>query len=164
RAASQIAAKTGTAVGDIEKLTVWGNHSPTMYADYRYATVGGKSVKDLINDQVWNADTFLPTVGKRGAAIIDARGLSSAASAANAAIDHMRDWALGSNGKWVTMGIPSDGQYGIPKDVIFGFPVTTENGEYKLVEGLQIDEFSQERINKTLKELQDEQAGVAHLL
>ena len=137
RAASQIAAKTGTAVGDIEKLTVWGNHSPTMYADYRFATVGGKSVKDLINDQVWNADTFLPTVGKRGAAIIEARGLSSAASAANAAIDHMRDWALGSNGKWVTMGIPSDGQYGIPKDVIFGFPVTTENGEYKLVEGLR---------------------------
>ncbi|MGJ7507972.1 malate dehydrogenase [Variovorax sp. GT1P44] len=164
RAASQIAAKTGTAVGDIEKLTVWGNHSPTMYADYRFATVGGKGVKDLINDQVWNADVFLPTVGKRGAAIIEARGLSSAASAANAAIDHMRDWALGSNGKWVTMGIPSDGQYGIPKDVIFGFPVTTENGEYKLVEGLEIDAFSQERINKTLKELQDEQAGVAHLL
>jgi malate dehydrogenase len=164
RAASQIAAKTGTAVGDIEKLTVWGNHSPTMYADYRFATVNGKSVKDLINDQVWNADVFLPTVGKRGAAIIDARGLSSAASAANAAIDHMRDWALGSNGKWVTMGIPSDGQYGIPKDVIFGFPVTTENGEYRLVEGLEIDAFSQERINKTLKELQDEQAGVAHLL
>ncbi|MEJ8815394.1 malate dehydrogenase [Variovorax ureilyticus] len=164
RAASQIAAKTGTAVGDIEKLTVWGNHSPTMYADYRFATVGGKSVKDMINDQVWNADVFLPTVGKRGAAIIDARGLSSAASAANAAIDHMRDWALGSNGKWVTMGIPSDGQYGIPKDVIFGFPVTTEDGEYKLVEGLEIDAFSQERINKTLKELQDEQAGVAHLL
>jgi len=164
RAASQIAAKTGTAVGDIEKLTVWGNHSPTMYADYRFATVGGKSVKDLINDQVWNADVFLPTVGKRGAAIIEARGLSSAASAANAAIDHMRDWALGSKGKWVTMGIPSDGQYGIPKDVIFGFPVTTENGEYKLVEGLEIDAFSQERIDKTLKELQDEQAGVAHLL
>lgn len=164
RAASQIAAKTGTAVGDIEKLTVWGNHSPTMYADYRFAKVGGKSVKDLINDQVWNADVFLPTVGKRGAAIIEARGLSSAASAANAAIDHMRDWALGSNGKWVTMGIPSDGQYGIPKDVIFGFPVTTENGEYKLVEGLEIDAFSQERIDKTLKELQDEQAGVAHLL
>ncbi len=164
RAASQIAAKTGKAVGDIEKLTVWGNHSPTMYADYRFATIDGKSVKDMINDQVWNADVFLPTVGKRGAAIIDARGLSSAASAANAAIDHMRDWALGSNGKWVTMGIPSDGQYGIPKDVIFGFPVTTENGEYKLVEGLEIDAFSQERINKTLKELQDEQAGVAHLL
>ena len=164
RALSQIAAKTGCKVADIENLTVWGNHSPTMYADYRFATVNGKGVKDMINDQVWNAETFLPTVGKRGAAIIEARGLSSAASAANAAIDHMRDWALGSNGKWVTMGIPSDGQYGIPKDTMFGFPVTTENGEYKLVEGLAIDEFSQQCINKTLKELQDEQAGVAHLL
>lgn len=164
RAASQIAAKTGTAVGDIEKLTVWGNHSPTMYADYRFATVGGKAVKDLINDQVWNADVFLPTVGKRGAAIIEARGLSSAASAANAAIDHMRDWALGSNGKWVTMGVPSNGDYGIPKDVMFGFPVTTKDGKYEIVKGLEIDAFSQERINKTLKELQDEQAGVAHLL
>jgi malate dehydrogenase len=164
RALSQIAAKTGTKVADIEKLTVWGNHSPTMYADYRFATVDGKSVKDLINDQEWNKNVFLPTVGKRGAAIIEARGLSSAASAANAAIDHMRDWALGTNGKWVTMGIPSDGQYGIPKDIIFGFPVTTQNGEYKLVEGLTIDAFSQERINATLKELQEEQAGVQHLL
>ena len=164
RAASQIAAKTGVAVGDIEKLTVWGNHSPTMYADYRFATAGGKSIKDMINDQVWNAETFLPTVGKRGAAIIEARGLSSAASAANAAIDHMRDWALGTNGKWVTMGIPSNGDYGIPKDVMFGFPVTTANGKYEVVKGLEIDAFSQERINKTLKELQDEQAGVAHLL
>ena len=164
RALSQIAAKTGSKVADIEQLTVWGNHSPTMYADYRFASVNGKAVKDMINDQVWNADTFLPTVGKRGAAIIEARGVSSAASAANAAIDHMRDWVLGTNGKWVTMGIASDGQYGIPKDTMFGFPVTTENGEYKLVEGLTIDEFSQERINKTLKELQDEQTGVAHLL
>ena len=101
----------------------------------------------MINDEAWNKDVFLPTVGKRGAAIIEARGLSSAASAANAAIDHMRDWALGSNGKWVTMGIPSDGQYGIPKDTMFGFPVTTAGGEYKLVEGLAIDAFSQERIN-----------------
>ena len=164
RAASQLAAKTGKAVADIEKLTVWGNHSPTMYADYRFATINGESVAKMINDQEWNANTFLPTVGKRGAAIIEARGLSSAASAANAAIDHMRDWALGTNGKWVTMGIPSDGQYGIPKDVMFGFPVTTENGEYKIVEGLEIDAFSQERIDKTLKELTDEQAGVAHLL
>ncbi len=164
RAASQIAAKTGGKVGEIEKLTVWGNHSPTMYADYRFATIGGKSVKDLINDQVWNADVFLPTVGKRGAAIIEARGLSSAASAANAAIDHMRDWALGSNGKWVTMGVPSNGDYGIPKDVMFGFPVITKDGKYEIVQGLDIDAFSQERINKTLKELQDEQAGVAHLL
>ena len=164
RALSQVAAKTGTKVGDIEKLCVWGNHSPTMYADYRFATVNGKAVKDLINDQVWNADVFLPTVGKRGAAIIEARGLSSAASAANAAIDHMRDWALGTNGKWVTMGIPSNGDYGIPKDVMFGFPVTCANGQYEVVKGLEIDAFSQERINKTLAELQDEQKGVAHLL
>ena len=164
RAASQIAAKTGVPVGDIEKLTVWGNHSPTMYADYRFATAGGKAIKDLINDQEWNANTFLPTVGKRGAAIIEARGLSSAASAANAAIDHMRDWVLGSNGKWVTMGVPSNGDYGIPKDVMFGFPVVTSNGKYEVVKGLEVDAFSQERINKTLKELQDEQAGVANLL
>jgi malate dehydrogenase len=164
RALSQIAAKTGKAVADIEKMTVWGNHSPTMYADYRFATINGESVKAMINDQEWNANTFLPTVGKRGAAIIAARGVSSAASAANAAVDHMRDWALGTNGKWVTMGIPSDGQYGIPKDSLFGFAVTCEGGEYKLVEGLEVDAFSQERINVTLKELQEEQAGVAHLL
>jgi malate dehydrogenase len=164
RALSQVAAKTGKAVADIEKLAVWGNHSPTMYADYRFATIGGASVKDMINDQVWNAETFLPTVGKRGAAIIAARGVSSAASAANAAIDHMRDWALGTQGKWVTMGVPSDGQYGIPKDVMFGFPVTTEGGKYKVIDGLPIDAFSQERINVTLAELQGEQDGVKHLL
>jgi len=164
RALSQIAAKTGKPVADIEKMAVWGNHSPTMYADYRFATIGGKSVKDMIGDEAWNAGTFLPTVGKRGAAIIAARGVSSAASAANAAIDHVRDWALGTNGRWVTMGVPSDGQYGIPKDTMFGFPVTTENGKYKVVEGLPIDAFSQERINVTLKELQEEQAGVKHLL
>src|SRR3954453_24021931 len=139
RALSQIAAKTGKPVTAIEKLFVWGNPSPTMYADYRYATIDGQSVKAMINDQAWNKDVFLPTVGKRGAAIIEARGLSSAASAANAAIDHVRDWALGSNGQWVTMGIPSDGQYGIPKDVVFGMPVTTAAGEYTLVEGLLID-------------------------
>ena len=164
RAASQLAAKGGFKVGDIKKLTVWGNHSPTMYADYRFATVDGKSVKDAINDQAWNKDVFLPTVGKRGAAIIAARGLSSAASAANAAIDHMRDWALGSKGEWVTMGVPSNGEYGIPKDVVFGFPVTTEGGKYRIVEGLTIDAFSQECINKTLAELQGEQDGVKHLL
>ena len=164
RALSQIATKTGHAVADIEKLCVWGNHSPTMYADYRFATINGESVKDMINDQDWNANTFLPTVGKRGAAIIEARGLSSAASAANAAIDHMRDWVLGTNGKWVTMGIASDGQYGIPKDVMFGFPVTCENGQYTVVDGLSIDAFSQGCINKTLQELTDEQAAVAHLL
>lgn len=164
RALSQIAAKTGKPVSSIEKLFVWGNHSPTMYADYRYATVDGQSVKDLINDHAWNNDVFLPTVGKRGAAIIEARGLSSAASAANAAIDHVRDWVLGSNGKWVTMGIPSDGSYGIPQDVMFGFPVTTANGKYELVKGLEIDAYSQEKINITLKELEEERAGVQHLL
>ena len=164
RALSQVAEKTGTAVSDIEKLCVWGNHSPTMYADYRFATVNGQKVKDLINDQDWNANVFLPTVGKRGAAIIEARGLSSAASAANAAIDHIHDWWLGTDGKWVTMGIPSDGAYGIPEETMFGFPVTCENGEYKLVEGLEIDDFSRERINITLQELEEGKAGVAHLL
>ena len=164
RALSQLAAKTGKPVAAIQKMAVWGNHSPTMYADYRFATIDGASVKDMINDHDWNAHTFLPTVGKRGAAIIAARGVSSAASAANAAIDHMRDWALGTGGRWVTMGIPSDGQYGIPKDVMFGFPVTCEAGNYHLVEGLPVDAFSQQCIDKTLKELLDEQAGVAHLV
>ena len=164
RALSQIAEKTGKPVAAIEKMAVWGNHSPTMYADYRFATIDGASVKDMINDQAWNENVFLPTVGKRGAAIIEARGLSSAASAANAAIDHMRDWALGTNGKWVTMGIPSRGWYGIPKDVMFGFPVTCANGNYQVVEGLEIDAFSQECINKTLAELEGEKEGVQHLL
>ena len=164
RALSQIAAKTGKPVSAIQKLAVWGNHSPTMYADYRFATIDGAKVSDMINDQVWNKDVFLPTVGKRGAAIIEARGLSSAASAANAAIDHMRDWALGTQGAWVTMGVPSNGEYGIPKDVIFGYPVTCNGGEYKLVEGLPIDAFSQACIDKTLAELQGEQDGVKHLL
>ncbi|RVT88118.1 malate dehydrogenase [Inhella crocodyli] len=164
RAASQIAAKTSKPVGAIKKLTVWGNHSPTMYADYRFATIEGAAVKDMINDQVWNKDVFLPTVGKRGAAIIAARGLSSAASAANAAIDHMRDWALGTNGEWVTMGIPSLGDYEIPKEVMYGFPVTCENGEYKVVQGLEIDAFSRECMTKTLNELLEEKAAIQHLL
>jgi malate dehydrogenase len=164
RALSQLANKLTKPVANIEKLVVWGNHSPTMYPDYRFATVDGKSVKDSINDSVWNKDTFIPTVGKRGAAIIDARGLSSAASAANAAIDHMHDWVLGTNGKWVTMGIPSKGEYGIPAEVIYGFPVVCENGEYKMIEGLEIDEFSRERMTHTLNELLEEQAGVKHLL
>jgi malate dehydrogenase len=164
RALSQLAAKTGKPVAAIRKLAVWGNHSPTMYADYRFATIDGASVKDMVADPVWNQDVFLPTVGKRGAAIIEARGLSSAASAANAAIDHMRDWALGSGGEWVTMGVPSNGEYGIPKDVMFGFPVTTEAGKYKIVEGLPIDAFSQGAIDKTLAELVGEQDGVKHLL
>jgi malate dehydrogenase len=164
RALSQIAAKTGKPVAAIEKLCVWGNHSPTMYADYRFATIGGQSVKAMIGDDAWNKDTFLPTVGKRGAAIIEARGLSSAASAANAAIDHMRDWALGTGGKWTTMGIPSDGSYGIPQDVMYGYPVTCANGEYTIVQGLEVDAFSRERMDFTLKELLEERDGVSHLL
>ena len=164
RALSQIAAKTGKAVADIEKLVVWGNHSPTMYPDTRFATIGGQSVQSLINDQAWIADTFIPTVGKRGAAIIEARGLSSAASAANAAIDHIHDWVLGSNGKWVTMGVPSDGSYGIPEGIVYGVPVTTANGEYTRVTGLEIDAFSRERMDFTLKELLEERDGIADLL
>ncbi|HMY27616.1 MAG TPA: malate dehydrogenase [Agitococcus sp.] len=164
RALSQIAAKTGRAVADIENMVVWGNHSPTMYADYRFATVNGDPVKALINDEEWNRDTFLPKVGKRGAAIIEARGLSSAASAANAAIDHIRDWVLGTNGKWVTMGIPSDGSYGIPEGIIYGVPVTCENGTYTRVQGLEVDAFSRERMDFTLNELLEERDGVKHLL
>jgi malate dehydrogenase len=164
RALSQIAARTGKPVSAIEKLCVWGNHSPTMYADYRFATIGGASVKSMINDDAWNRDTFLPTVGKRGAAIIDARGLSSAASAANAAIDHMRDWALGTQGKWTTMGVASDGSYGIPEGIMYGVPVTCTNGEYEVIKGLEIDAFSRERMDLTLKELLEERDGVQHLL
>jgi malate dehydrogenase len=164
RALSQLAAKTGKPVARIRNLVVWGNHSPSMYADYRFATIDGASVKDTINDPAWNKDVFLPTVGKRGAAIIEARGLSSAASAANAAIDHMRDWALGSGDAWVTMGVPSNGNYGIPEDVMFGFPVTTAGGSYQIVDGLPIDAFSQAAIDKTLAELLAEQDGVRHLL
>ena len=164
RALSQLAAKSGKPVGEIEKLVVWGNHSPTMYPDYRFATIGGQSVKALINDDAWNKDVFLPTVGKRGAAIIDARGLSSAASAANAAIDHVRDWVLGSNGKWVTMGIASDGSYDIPEEIIYGYPVICTNGEYQMVKGLEIDAFSRERLTHTLNELLEERDGVKHLL
>ncbi len=163
RAQSQLAAKTGKPVASIEKLVVWGNHSPTMYPDIRFATIGGQPAAPMV-DQAWYRDTFIPTVGKRGAAIIEARGLSSAASAANAAIDHMRDWVLGTNGRWVTMGVASDGSYGIPQDVMYGVPVTTANGEYTRVTGLDIDAFSREKMNFTLKELEEERAGVAHLL
>ena len=164
RALSQIASRTGKAVSEIRKLCVWGNHSPTMYADYRFATIGGKSVKEMINDDAWNRDVFLPTVGKRGAAIIEARGLSSAASAANAAIDHMRDWTHGTGGEWTTMGIASDGSYGIPQDLMFGFPVTCQGGDYSIIQGLEIDSFSEARIAITLKELNEERDAVAHLL
>ncbi len=164
RALSQLSAKAGKPVADIEKLVVWGNHSPTMYPDTRFATVKGESLPALINDDAWNRDTFIPKVGKRGAAIIEARGLSSAASAANAAIDHVRDWVLGSNGKWVTMGVPSDGAYGIPEGIIYGLPVTTQNGEYTVIKDLDIDAFSRERLDFTLKELLEERDGVQHLL
>ena len=144
-------------------MVVWGNHSPTMYADYRFCTSNGDSVKTLINDDAWNTSTFLPTVAKRGAAIIDARGLSSAASAANAAINHVRDWVLGSD-DWVTMGVPSDGSYGIPEGIVFGFPCECKNGDYKIIQGLEIDAFSQEKLDKTLKELQEEAAAVKSML
>ena len=164
RALSQLALKSGKAVGSIEKLIVWGNHSPTMYPDYRFATADGQPLAQLIADENWNRSVFLPTVGKRGAAIIDARGLSSAASAANAAVDHVHDWMLGSGGRWVTMGIPSDGSYGIPEGIIYGVPVITDAGEYTRVEGLAIDAFSREKMDATLKELEEERAGVATLL
>ena len=164
RALSQLAAKTGKSVDSIEKLIVWGNHSPTMYPDYRFATIGGAPAASVVNDQEWYRNTFIPTVGKRGAAIIEARGLSSAASAANAAIDHIRDWVLGTSGKWVTMGVPSDGSYGIPDGVMYGLPVTCENGEYSVIKGLEIDEFSRGKMDVTLKELEDERAGIAHML
>ncbi len=164
RALSQIANKTGKKVGDIKGLVVWGNHSPTMYPDYRFATIGGASVKAAVGDEAWNRSTFIPTVGKRGAAIIEARGLSSAASAANAAIDHIHDWVLGTDGEWATMGVPSDGSYGIPEGVMYGFPVICNNGSYEIVKDLPIDDYSREMMNKTLAELEEERAGVASLL
>ncbi|HJW03130.1 MAG TPA: malate dehydrogenase [Azospira sp.] len=163
RALSQLAAKTGRAVSSFKQMVVWGNHSPTMYADYRFATSNGDNVKALVNDAVWNNDVFLPTVGKRGAAIIEARGLSSAASAANAAIDHVRDWVLGSD-EWVTMGVPSDGSYGIPEGVVYGFPCECKGGEYKIIQGLEIDEYSRGKMNATLAELEEERAAVASML
>jgi malate dehydrogenase len=164
RAMSQLAAKAGKPVDSVEKMVVWGNHSPTMYPDYRFATVAGRAAPALVNDEAWYKNDYIPKVGKRGAAIIEARGLSSAASAANAAIDHMRDWTLGSNGKWVTMGIPSDGSYGIPEGIMYGFPVVCTPGKYEMVKGLEIDAFSREKMDFTLKELLEERDGVKHLL
>ena len=163
RALSQLASKTGKSVDSIEKLIVWGNHSPTMYPDYRFATIGGAEAPSAVNDQDWYENTFISTVGKRGAAIIEARGLSSAASAASAAIDHIRDWVNGTNGKWTTMGVPSDGSYGIPEGVIYGFPTTCSEGEYSIVTGLDIDEFSRKQMDKTLQELEEERAAINHL-
>jgi malate dehydrogenase len=135
-----------------------------MYPDVRFCTVAGQAAPQAVNDEAWYRNEYIPKVGKRGAAIIEARGASSAASAANAAIDHMRDWALGTNGKWVTMGIPSDGSYGIPQDIVYGVPVTCAGGEYTRVAGLAIDDYSRSMMDKTLAELKEEQAGVAGLL
>jgi len=164
RARSQLAARAGKPVGDLDRVVVWGNHSPTMYPDYRFATAGGESIRKLISNEQWYRDEFIATVAKRGTAIIVARGLSSAASAANAAIDHMHDWLMGTNGRWVTMGIPSDGSYGISKDIMYGFPVTCSAGEYRIVAGLEVDEFSRERMQRSLQELEEEAAAVADLL
>lgn len=164
RALSQLATRTGKAVSDIEKMVVWGNHSPTMYPDIRFAKIGGTPAPQLVNDETWYRNTYIPLVGKRGAAIIEARGSSSAASAANAAIDHIHDWVLGTGGRWVTMGIPSDGSYGIPADVVYGFPVTCDGGKYEMVRGLEVDAFSRERMDFTLKELLEEQEGVKSML
>jgi malate dehydrogenase len=163
RALSQLAAKTAKPVSSIEKLIVWGNHSPTMYPDVRFAMIDGKPAKAMI-DETWYRDTYIPTVGKRGAAIIEARGLSSAASAANAAIDHVRDWISGTAGRWVTMGVASDGSYGIPQDIIYGVPCVCTSGSYEVVKGLEIDDFSRQKMDATLKELLEERDGVAQLL
>jgi malate dehydrogenase len=163
RAISQLATRTRSNLTDIEKMVVWGNHSPTMYPDIRFATIGGKAAPGLVNDDAWYKNEYIPKVGKRGAAIIEARGLSSAASAANAAIDHMRDWNLGTNGKWVTMGVVSDGSYGIPEGMIYGMPCTCSQGKWEIVKGLAIDEFSRQKMDATLKELQEERDGVRDL-
>lgn len=163
RALSQLAAKTGASVENIKKLIVWGNHSPTMYPDYRLATIDGDSAPARVNDKEWYENTFISTVGKRGAAIIEARGLSSAASAASAAIDHVRDWVHGTNNEWTTMGVPSDGSYDIPKGLIYGFPAICENGDYQIVPDLEIDNFSREKMNLTLNELEEERKAIIHL-
>lgn len=164
RALSQLSTESGQSVDLIKKLIVWGNHSPTMYPDYRFATINGKPAREVINNQDWYENTFISTVGKRGAAIIEARGLSSAASAASAAIDHVRDWVLGSQGEWTTMGVPSDGSYGIPEGVIYGFPTICLNGDYQIIPDLNIDEFSRSKMNGTLQELEEERSAISHLL
>ncbi len=163
RALSQLAEKTGAHTTDIRKVTIWGNHSSTQYPDLHHATVKGAAVLTLV-DQAWYKDTFIPTVQQRGAAIIKARGASSAASAASAAIDHMRTWALGTTeGDWASMGIPSDGSYGIAPGVIYGYPVTIKDGKFSIVQDLAINEFSRARMDATDKELREERAGVEHL-
>ena len=162
RALSQLASKTGAAVTAIEKMAIWGNHSATQYPDISHAVVDGKPASSLVDEQ-WVRETFIPTVQKRGAAVIDARGASSAASAASAAIDHMRDWALGSSG-WLSMAIPSDGSYGIEEGLIYSFPVICENGAYRIVQDLEIDAFSREKMDATQAELVEERSAVAQLL
>lgn len=164
RSIAQLAAKTGTAVTDVTRMTVWGNHSATQYPDIFHAEVKGQNAAELVNDQDWLESTFIPTVQQRGAAIIEARGLSSAASAANAAIDHVHDWALGTpEGDWVSMSIPSDGSYGVAEGIISSFPVTCSGGEYTIVPGLDVGEFSQARIDATVAELVEERDTVAEL-
>ena len=163
RAMSQVAQKVGMPVTAIKKMVVWGNHSATQYPDIFQVTAGGKKAWPMINDQAWLENTFIPVIQKRGAAIIEARGLSSAASAASAAIDHIRDWVKG-NKDWVSMGIPSDGSYGIPEGVLYGYPVTCSGGKYKIVKGLEVSDFSRSRMMATLKELHEERDSIKHLL
>ena len=163
RAMTQVAQKAGKAVSDVKKMGIWGNHSATQYPDLFHAEVDGQNAAKLINDQAWLEATFIPTVQKRGAAIIEARGLSSAASAANAAIDHVRDWVAGTN-EWVSMGVPSDGSYGIPEGIIFGFPCTTSGGKYTIVKGVEHGDFAKAKIAATQKELNEERAAIEHLL
>jgi malate dehydrogenase len=165
RAISQVAHKAGKPVSSVKKMIVWGNHSATQYPDLFQAEADGEKLWPMINDQAWLEQSFIPTVQKRGAAIIDARGLSSAASAANAAIDHIRDWVQGTrDGDWITMGVASDGSYGVPEGVIYGYPVTVRNGQYQIVKGIQISDFSRARMDATLKELHEERDGVKQLL
>jgi len=165
RAVSQVSQKISRPVTAIRKITVWGNHSATQYPDVFQAEVEGRKVWPMINDQAWLEGTFIPAVQKRGAAIIDARGLSSAASAANAAIGHVRDWVRGTReGDWVSMGVPSDGSHGIAEGVVYGYPVTCKDGRYEIVKGIAISEFSRKRMDATLKELHEEREGIKQLL
>jgi malate dehydrogenase len=164
RAISQLAEKTGATVSDIKRMTVWGNHSATQYPDISHCTVGGKAASSLV-DHSWVADEFIPRVQKRGAEVIDARGLSSAASAGYAGLDHMRSWVNGTaDGDWVSMGIPSDGSYGIPEGLMYSFPVTIADGKYSIVQGLDIDDFSRGKMDATAAELSEERDAVKHLL
>ncbi|HUP99515.1 MAG TPA: malate dehydrogenase [Aeromicrobium sp.] len=164
RAKAQLAAKTGSAVGDISKMTIWGNHSATQYPDIFHAEIGGRNAAEVVDDQDWIANTFIPTVAQRGAAIIEARGASSAASAASATIDAARDWLLGSpDGDWVSMAVASDGSYDVPEGLISSFPVTTSNGNWEIVQGLDIDEFSRGKIDASVAELVEERDAVTEL-